>query len=296
MAWKSMNFDWNRARAFLVAAEEGSLSAAARALETTQPTIGRQIAALERELGVTLFERMAHGLELTESGLQLLASVRLMGQSATEFSLRASGQSQQLEGRVCISASELHAIHYLPPIVAKLRAQEPGIEIDIQSSNSVSDLKQRDADIALRNFRPNQPDLIIRKLRDENIWLYATQSYLENFPAFAAAADLSGLQIIGYEQTESMLSLVKTMGFPVTLKNLAMTSPSYLIQMSLIKQGLGVGMMPASNGDAEPSLVRAFEHLGTLIEIPLWLVVHRELHTSLRVRRVFDLLVTEIGP
>ncbi len=291
-----MNFDWNRARAFLVAAEEGSLSAAARALETTQPTIGRQIAALERELGVTLFERMAHGLELTESGLQLLASVRLMGQSATEFSLRASGQSQQLEGRVCISASELHAIHYLPPIVAKLRAQEPGIEIDIQSSNSVSDLKQRDADIALRNFRPNQPDLIIRKLRDENIWLYATQSYLENFPAFAAAADLSGLQIIGYEQTESMLSLVKTMGFPVTLKNLAMTSPSYLIQMSLIKQGLGVGMMPASNGDAEPSLVRAFEHLGTLIEIPLWLVVHRELHTSLRVRRVFDLLVTEIGP
>jgi DNA-binding transcriptional LysR family regulator len=295
MAWKSMNFDWNRARAFLVAAEEGSLSAAARALETTQPTIGRQIAALERELGVTLFERMAHGLELTESGLQLLASVRLMGQSATEFSLRASGQSQQLEGRVCISASELHAIHYLPPIVAKLRAQEPGIEIDIQSSNSVSDLKQRDADIALRNFRPNQPDLIIRKLRDENIWLYATQSYLENFPAFAAAADLSGLQIIGYEQTESMLSLVKTMGFPVTLKNLAMTSPSYLMQMSLIKQGLGVGMLPASNGDAEPSLVRAFEHLGALIEIPLWLVVHRELHTSLRVRRVFDLLVTEMG-
>ena len=290
-----MNFDWNRARAFLVAAEEGSLSAAARALETTQPTIGRQIAALERELGVTLFERMAHGLELTESGLQLLASVRLMGQSATEFSLRASGQSQQLEGRVCISASELHAIHYLPPIVAKLRAQEPGIEIDIQSSNSVSDLKQRDADIALRNFRPNQPDLIIRKLRDENIWLYATQSYLENFPAFAAAADLSGLQIIGYEQTESMLSLVKTMGFPVTLKNLAMTSPSYLMQMSLIKQGLGVGMLPASNGDAEPSLVRAFEHLGALIEIPLWLVVHRELHTSLRVRRVFDLLVTEMG-
>jgi len=290
-----MNFDWNRARAFLVAAEEGSLSAAARALETTQPTIGRQIAALERELGVTLFERMAHGLELTESGLQLLASVRLMGQSATEFSLRASGQSQQLEGRVCISASELHAIHYLPPIVAKLRAQEPGIEIDIQSSNSVSDLKQRDADIALRNFRPNQPDLIIRKLRDENIWLYATQSYLENFPACAAAADLSGLQIIGYEQTESMLSLVKTMGFPVTLKNLAMTSPSYLMQMSLIKQGLGVGMLPASNGDAEPSLVRAFEHLGALIEIPLWLVVHRELHTSLRVRRVFDLLVTEMG-
>jgi DNA-binding transcriptional LysR family regulator len=75
-----------------------------------------------------------------------------------------------------------------------------------------------------------------------------------------------------------------------------MTSPSYLMQMSLIKQGLGVGMMPASNGDAEPSLVRVFEHLGTLIEIPLWLVVHRELHTSLRVRRVFDLLVTEIGP
>ena len=102
MNWQTVSFDWNQARAFLVTAEEGSLSAAARALGLTQPTLGRQVAALEQELDVTLFERVGRSLSLTQSGLELLDHVRAMGDAAGQISLTASGQSQTIEGHVCI--------------------------------------------------------------------------------------------------------------------------------------------------------------------------------------------------
>src|SRR3954469_2836595 len=97
MDWRSVKFDWNRARAFLVTAEEGSLSAAARALGMAQPTLGRQVSALEEELGVVLFERIGRGLTLTAGGLDLLDHVRTMGEAANRVSLTASGQSQTIE-------------------------------------------------------------------------------------------------------------------------------------------------------------------------------------------------------
>ena len=163
MNWKSMKFDWNRARAFLVTAEEGSLSAAARALEMTQPTLGRQVSALEQELGVALFERAGRGLVLTPSGLELVDHVRAMGEAANRVSLTASGQSQTIEGSICITASEIHAAYLLPPIIAKLRRAQPGIKVEIIASNAASDLRRREADIAIRSFRPTQPELIAKK-------------------------------------------------------------------------------------------------------------------------------------
>ena len=107
MEWQSVAFDWNQVRAFLVTAEEGSFSAAARALGLTQPTLGRQVAALEDYLGVTLFERLGRSLSLTQSGLELLDHVRAMGDAASRISLTASGQSQRIEGQVCITATDV---------------------------------------------------------------------------------------------------------------------------------------------------------------------------------------------
>jgi DNA-binding transcriptional LysR family regulator len=121
MDWRSVNFDWNRARAFLVTAEDGSLSAAARALGMARPTLGRQVDALEEELDVVLFERVRRGLTLTPSGLELLDHVRAMGEAASRVSLAAAGQSQAIEGSICIAASEVYAPLVLPPILAKLR-------------------------------------------------------------------------------------------------------------------------------------------------------------------------------
>ena len=110
MHWQSINFDWNQARAFLVTAEEGSLTAAARALDLTQPTLGRQVAALERSLGLVLFERVGRGLELTQAGLELLDHIRAMGDAANRVSLAASGQSESVEGQVCITASHKNGL------------------------------------------------------------------------------------------------------------------------------------------------------------------------------------------
>jgi DNA-binding transcriptional LysR family regulator len=157
MDWRSVKFDWNRARAFLVTAEEGSLSAAARALGMAQPTLGRQVDALEQELGVVLFERVGRGFTLTPSGLELLDHVRAMGDAANRVSLTAAGQSQSIEGKICIAASETYAAILLPPIIAKLRQVEPGIHIEIVASTKASDLLRREADIAIRNFpRPSR--------------------------------------------------------------------------------------------------------------------------------------------
>ena len=159
MDWRAVKFDWNRARAFLVTAEEGSLSAAARALGMAQPTLGRQVDALESELGVVLFERVGRGLELTPSGLELLEHVRSMGEAANRVSLTAAGQSQSIEGTICIAASETYAAILLPPILAKLRRLEPGIHIEIVASSKPSDLRRREADNASPNCGPTDPDM-----------------------------------------------------------------------------------------------------------------------------------------
>jgi DNA-binding transcriptional LysR family regulator len=288
MNWKSLTFDWNNARAFLVTAEEGTLSAAAKALGLTQPTLSRQVAALEAEMGVTLFERVGQRLVLTESGMALLQHARSMGDSASQFSLTASGQSQQLEGIVVISVSELDAVFRLPEIISRLRKSEPGIDIEVVVTNEPSDLKRRQADIAIRSFRPTQQDLIARKIGEEVIWLYAIQDYLDQLPEYSDISELADIQIIGFDRSHRVLELLNQKGWKLTKKNFSLIAPFQLLQLELCKQGLGMIFFPQELGDRDTDLQRAFEHAGPVIELPVWLVSHQELRTNLRVRRVFD--------
>ena len=294
MDWRSIKFDWNRARAFLVTAEEGSLSAAARALGMTQPTLGRQVAALEQELGVVLFERVAHGLVLTPGGLELVEHVRAMGEAASHVSLTASGQSQNIEGTICISASEVYAVFVLPGIIARLRALEPRIQIEIIASNSASDLRRREADIALRNFRPIQPELIAKKIKDVSARLYATPQYLESIGSPAMPKDLGHADFISFDSTGMLMQGLNALGLNLSKDNFPILTESYLTHWALVKQGLGIGIMPEEIGDAELLVERALPMLEP-IRFPIWLTTHRELNTSRRVRMVFDLLATELG-
>ena len=190
MTWKSVNFDWNHIRAFLVTAEEGTLSAAAKELGLTQPTLSRQVYALEQQLKITVFERVGQRLVLTDNGLALLEHARSMGNAALDFSLAATGQSQQLDGLVVVSAGELTAAFMMPKIIAKLRKEEPGIEIEVVVTNEPSDLKRREADIAIRSFHPKQDDLIAKKIGEEVIWLYGTQEYLNTLPNITHFSEL----------------------------------------------------------------------------------------------------------
>ncbi len=294
MNWKSINFDWNHIRAFLVTAEKGTLSAAAKALGSTQPTLSRQVCALEAKLNLSLFERVDQRLVLTSSGLELLEHAREMGNSALKFSLTATGQSQQIEGSVVVSASELTAAYLLPKIIAKLRREEPGIDIEVVVTNDVSDLKRREADIAIRNFHPKQNDLIAKKLGEEIIWLYGTQEYLAQLPKITNFSELTDIQIIGFDRSNSVADILNKQGWQLSKQNFSLITTNQLLQVALCKEGQGVIFFPENIGDQEPNLVRAFEHMGPIMRLPIWLVSHQELRTSLRVRKVFDFLATEL--
>jgi DNA-binding transcriptional LysR family regulator len=293
MDWRTVNFDWNRARAFLVTAEEGSLSAAARALGMTQPTLGRQVSALEQELGVVLFERAGKGLVLTPSGLELLEQVRAMGNAATQVSLTASGQTQSVEGNVCISASEVYAAYVLPPVIAKLRNIAPNIQVEIVASNEASDLRRREADIALRNFQPSQPDLIAKKLKDMSARLYAAVSYLEQIGRPKSPEDLEQADFIGFDTSDRFIGVLNGMGLNVSKSNFPLLTASHTTQWELVKQGLGIGIMPDEIGDAESLVQQVLPGLAPVV-FPVWLTTHRELRNSRRIRIVFDLLAEEL--
>lgn len=294
MDWRSVTFDWNRARSFLVTAEEGSLSAAARALGLAQPTLGRQVDALEKELGVVLFERVGRGLTLTPSGLDLLDHVRAMADAANRMSLAASGQSQSLEGTICISASEVYAAHFLPPFIAGLRLAEPGIDVEIVATNAASDLQRREADIAIRSFRPTQPELIARKVREDRGRLYAAPGYLDRVGHPKASDDLSGVDFIGFDRTDAMVKVLNGLGLSVSQDNFPIITDNQLVQWQLVKQGAGLGVMTEAIGDAEPLVARALPHHAP-VPIPMWLTAHREVNTSRRIRLVYDRLAEALA-
>ncbi len=142
-------------RAFLATAEAGSLSAAARRLGQTQPTLSRQVAALEADLGVMLFERVGRSLELTQAGLELLEHSKSMGNAANRIALAASGQVQSIEGQVRITAGDVMSAYILPDALRKIRAQAPMLRIEVVATNDLRDLVRREADIAIRHVRPN---------------------------------------------------------------------------------------------------------------------------------------------
>jgi DNA-binding transcriptional LysR family regulator len=294
MDWRAVRFDWNRARAFLVTAEEGSLSAAARALGMTQPTLGRQVTALEEELGVALFERVGRGLTLTAGGMELLEHVRTMGEAANHVTLAASGQSQSIEGTICITASEVISAFLLPPILARLRRIHPGVEIKLVASNTIHDLRRREADIAIRSGRPTDPNLVATRLRDTPARLYATRAYLKQIGNPASAADLGSADFIGFGEDDRFLHGLNALGFDLTPRNFPIQVANHMVLWELVKSGLGIGAIIDEVGDAEPLVERVLPSMAP-IPVPAWLVAHREVHTSRRVRLVFDLLAEWLG-
>lgn len=283
---KLTGFDWNHARAFLASAEQGSLSAAARTLGISQPTLSRQVAALETTLGVTLFERLGKGLQLTAAGQQLLGHVRDMQEAAGRFALSAAGQAQALHGPVVISVSEIDAVFRLPGFIRLLQASEPGIRLEVVVSNAISDLKRREADIALRSLRPTEADLIARKIVDEPIWLYGRHDYVQQLRQSAQQRP----RIIAFDHQPRFLQVLNDAGWNVQEDDICLRTTFQMLQWQMVKEGMGLAMLPEAIGDAEPQFRRAFAERGALLQVPLWLVSHRELRTSPRVRRVFDLL------
>lgn len=289
MDWKAVSFDWNRVRAFLVTAEEGSLSAAARALGLAQPTLSRQVDALQRELGVVLFERFGRGLELTPAGASLLAHAQTMGTGAMSLALAAQGQSDQIAGPVTISASDAYAGLWLPPILQELRKRKPGLAIRVVADNSPSDLMRREADIAIRNFRPKEPDLIARRIAQTHAGFYASKTYLAQNGPIETPQDWARADLIAPAETGGFLKALQAAGIPVTGQSVAYECSSYLAMWEMVRQGLGIGVLDTRLGDQETDISRAAPDTWDL-PFPIWLVAHRDMLNNTKLRLVFDFL------
>lgn len=287
-------FDWNHALAFWTTVEEGSLSAAARKLGLTQPTLSRQVAALEQSLGVTLFERLGKSLALTESGLDLVEHVRAMRTAADTVVLAASGQAQSIEGRVTISATDGFAAYILPGVAERLRREIPQISLEILSSNTLSDLRRREADIAIRHVRPEQPDLIARLVRESTAHLYASRSWVERHGMPETPGDLAGADFIGFDQSGRFEEFLRQSGVPVTGDNILLASENSVVVWEMVKRGLGVSAQAREIAAQTPDVVELLPGF-TPFPVPVWLVTHREVHTSRRIRAVFDLLAEELA-
>ncbi|MCB1368571.1 MAG: LysR family transcriptional regulator [Rhodobacteraceae bacterium] len=294
MDWRTIRFDWNRARAFLVTAEEGSLSAAARALRLAQPTVGRQVEALEAELGVALFERSGRGLRLTPSGHELLDHARLMGDGARALSLAAWGQTEVLEGEVAISASDAYASYLLPPVLQRLHMVEPRIRVAVVVSNDLSDLSRREADIAVRNVRPTEPELVARKVRDASARLYATPEYLERLGRPKTPGEFSAAEFIEIDDQGSLMGLLNGQGFALAGRNFPYRCRNFTVMWEMVRRGMGIGILDDRIGDVDPQVERALSEFDP-VKFPVWLVAHRDIARSRRLRVVFDALVQGLG-
>lgn len=288
-----MSFDWNLAKTFLAVAERGTLSAAARALGQTQPTVSRQIAALEHSLGITLFERTGRSVMLTQAGVELLDHVRSMASGADMLSLAASGKSQSVEGKVVITASELMSGYVLPPILSVLARQAPLLEIDVVADNGVRDLLRREADIAIRHTSSEQHSLIARRVRDQVMRFYASPAYIE-LRGEPGEDDLSAHQIVSYVEADRMLGYLLPSGFSLTRANFRLTSTSQVVALQMARAGLGIVILPEAIAMGLADLVPVLKAAAPFM-VPTWLVAHRELRTSRRIRMVFDQLASSLS-
>ena len=296
MDWRGITFDWAKARAFLVTAEEGTLTAAARALGLTQPTLGRQIEGLEAELGVALFERVGRGLVLTPAGEALLPQARAMGEAARGLSFAAADRRETVDGAISLTCSEIYATSLLAPIVADLRRAHPGITVAIRASNDTLDLRLREADIAIRSYRPTEEGLVARKIGEDRGRFYATPALLARLGNPTRIEDLSRAPFIAFgpDSVAEMIGLMERMGLRLGPGNFPIEAGDHHVHWALCREGAGIGIVPDRVGEADPAVVRVLPAAPPM-EFPIWLATHRDLKTARRVRVVFDFLAEALA-
>ena len=285
--------DWNLIRGFHATALAGSLSAAARQLGLTQPTLSRQVLALETDLGVTLFERRGRKLVLTQTGMELLDHIRIMGDAADTLVLAATGRAQEIGGRVCISATDTCAAYVLPEIVARIRSEAPQITIAIVASNEISDLHRGEADIAIRNVRPDRPGLVGRHICDTGASFFASEDWVARNGLPRGPADLAGAGLMGFDDPR-FASFLREIGIPIATRDFRIVSESAAVIWEMVKRGMGVAVMMHEVAARTPGVVNLLPDMAP-IPVPIWLVTHQALESSPRVRLVQTIVAEELA-
>jgi DNA-binding transcriptional LysR family regulator len=287
------SFDWALMRSFLAVIERGSLLAAARYVGVSQPTLGRHVAQLERQLGTVLFERTGRGFVATPAARSIADQARAMADNAESIGRTLTGQSSQLLGSVRITASQTVATYLLPPLLARFRERETGISIDIIASNAVSNLLRREADIAVRMVRPTQSSLVARRVGEVQIGAYARKDYLRRRGMPRTPSDMTRHDLIGLDRDESIIRAFAALGHKIERDSFMLRSDDHLVLWHALGAGLGIGFAATWLAARDPSLERVLPDL-SMPTLPVWLAVHREIRSSARIRTLYDFLAEGI--
>ncbi|QFT98049.1 HTH-type transcriptional regulator CysL [Roseovarius sp. THAF8] len=295
MVSRISDIDWSLVRAFLAVAEKGSLSAAGRLLGTSQPTLGRQVRQLEDLLGQVLFHRKPKGLELTANGQSLLEPARNMHRAMIEIELTAAGQQTEATGTVRITASDTVSVYILPPILAALHADHPGIRIDVVPSDSSENLLFREADIAVRMYRPEQLELVARHLGDFPLGLFASGSYLRKAGRPRTIADVFDHPVIGYDRNEEIIRGMQERNMPASRDMFAFRCDSHTVGWEMVRAGCGVGFGMKALGALHDD-VEDLDFDIDLPSLPVWLATHQALRHTPRIAVVWEALAKGLKP
>lgn len=283
--------DWSLWRSFAAVVAAGSLSAAARNLGLSQPTLGRHVETLEAELGVPLFERTLTGLKPTATALRLFEPVNRARDFLAEAALIAEGMTEEQRGTVRITASAVTSTYILPQLLPSIREQYPAIALEIVPSDSAENLLMREADIAIRMFRPTQLELVTRKLGEMDILACAHQSYLDRRGMPTSIGELQGHDIIGFDRSDQIIQHARALGWPLTRDDFALRTDDQVLLWELTKAGLGISFAQAGLIRRSPGMVALPVPL-QIPPLPIWLTTHRELFTSHRIRAIYDALAS----
>ncbi len=286
-------FDWSLVRSFLAALDHGSLLGAARAVGSTQPTLGRHIAELESQLGAVLFERTGRGLLPTETALRLADSARAMEEGANQLARNVSGAQAGVSGTVRITASQPVACFVLPGVLAQMRVALPEIQVELVASNQVSNLLRREADIALRMVQPEQSTLVVKRIAKITLGTYAHRDYLRRRGVPRQMADLSSHELVGTDKDEAILRGFAGWGFPIGREAFAFRTDDLIAYWEAVRAGLGIGFVADYLARTDSQLVPILPAI-KIPPLPIWLTVHREIRTSRRIRAVYDFLATAV--
>jgi DNA-binding transcriptional LysR family regulator len=284
------NVDWQLYQLFLTVMQQGSLSAAARQLRVSQPTLGRKMTELEEQLGISLFTRSQKGLAPTQDALRLLPLMESMAGSASALERRALQSAEHLSGVVRISASEVISAEVLPAILTDFCGHHPQVIIELVVTNSLSDLLRRDADIAVRMTRPTQEALLTRKIGESRLGLYARQSYLDGHGTPLTAADFAVHRVIGFDRRKPVVA-----GLPDFNSDIfCWRCDNDLVSLAALRAGFGVGVCQAAIAARDPQLVPLLQNEFRL-NLSVWLAMHEELKRSPLMRATFDALAAGLA-
>jgi len=287
MAEAEPNWEWYRT--FLQVLETGSLSAAGRAMGLTQPTVGRHIDSLEAALGLKLFTRSFDGFAPTDAAHELQPYAASLATTAAALRRVASSHGAGVRGTVRLTASEVIGVEVLPPILAALRSQHPELTVELVLSNRADDLLRREADIAVRMFRPEQGALVATRVGGIEIGLHAHERYLAAHGEPKSMDELARHALIGFDRETAFLRRLQQQ-YPVFARdNLAFRADSDLAQLGALRAGFGIGVCQAALAARDKRLVRVLpDQFAPTLDT--WVTMREDLRESARCAATFAAL------